>query len=387
MRFVPLAAFLGIAVGLITGFLIWNVGEPPEPEQSEEKEAVIFSGDLLEIEALKNFFHKRFLYAWRNEREEDPEDYDFASAEVRFNDSLNKIPLEIGRSAAERRNNEDELDDAIAMGGSIALIDLTRKGAYLPDTKDLEWELIDRCTSQRESGLEVNGAVFSDGDWLPLTPGMTIAFEPGIFSLDETRLRAEGGYALPTDVAIQGAGMDATMVELGNINVKGNVERLTLRDLTIDAVNDGLFYLRTGSLIVNLERVRIVRFDAGHGRCDIFRAEGGMLIRANECEFIGGYGEHPGSADLFKGNPILARFTRCHFELLRLALHEMQRTHSRGRISFQDCTFTLLSRDPFTTKIQNVDFPGSLVEKLLPRGTQLNLLQKDFDEFSGKFGM
>ena len=65
MRFVPLAAFIGIAVGLVTGFLIWNVGEPPKIEPIEEKEEIIFSGDLLDIEELNKFFHERFLYAWR----------------------------------------------------------------------------------------------------------------------------------------------------------------------------------------------------------------------------------------------------------------------------------------------------------------------------------
>jgi hypothetical protein len=165
------------------------------------------------------------------------------------------------------------------------------------------------------------------------------------------------------------------------------VERLTLRDMTIDVGNESLFYLRNGSLIVNLERVRLVRFDAGLGRCHIFRADGGMLIRADECLFTGGYGDHPGSAYLFKGNPILAHFTRCRFELLRLALHEMQRTTSRGRILFQDCTFNLLNRDPFATKITHVDFSNSIMEKVLPGGTQMDLLKKDFEEYRGKFGL
>ena len=150
--------------------------------------------------------------------------------------------------------------------------------------------------------------------------------------------------------------MDATLLQLGDIGIRGDVQRLAFRDLTLDAGNDGLFDMRSGALVLDLERVRIVRFDAAHGGCHVFDARG-VLIRARDSKIIGGYGRHPGHGDLFRSGPILARFSRCRFELLDMSL---SRVGSRGRVLFQDCSFHLLEENPMLAATENVQFAGGV---------------------------
>jgi len=74
---------------------------------------------------------------------------------------------------------------------------------------------------------------------------------------------------------------------------------------------------QAAALVLDLESVRIIGFDAGHGGCNIFDARKGNVIQARDSDFIGGYGKAPGLGYLFSsGQSILARFTNCHLELL-----------------------------------------------------------------------
>ena len=105
-----------------------------------------------------------------------------------------------------------------------------------------------------------------------------LSFPAGIHRLDERRLRGPRGEPFPTDVTIEGAGMDATLLRLSDISIPSDVERLTIRDLTLDCENDGLFDLRSGDASLDIAGVRIVRFDASHGGCRIFTGDRGTVL-------------------------------------------------------------------------------------------------------------
>lgn len=135
--------------------------------------------------------------------------------------------------------------------------------------------------------------------------------------------------------------MDQTLLQLGELDSRGVVKRLRFQDLTIDMGNDYFFDLRgKHSLSIDMTRARLVRFDMGAGGSLAFSVGGGAIIRATDCEFLGGYGRNPGSGNLYRGNPGWMRFSRCRFSLLDLNLR------SSGALRFDDCDFANMRQDP-----------------------------------------
>ena len=210
-----------------------------------------------------------------------------------------------------------------------------------------------------------------------------LSFGPGIHTLDERRFRGEDRSGIPKDVTIIGAGRDSTLLQMGDISSRTTVDRLTFRNITLDAQNDGLFDLRLGSLSLHLESVRIVRFDAGHGGCSIFSVRGGSVLRARDSQIVGGYGRAPGRGGLFRGTPFLARFTNCHLELVELRLERLGRD---SKAVFQNCSFVRPEGDADPVLVQNpsVAFYGCRSRMLETRNR--HGLQRDLSELFYGFG-
>ncbi len=187
----------------------------------------------------------------------------------------------------------------------------------------------------------ISGEAFAKGEAGELVAGMVIRFGPGVHHLDERAFRGADGDSLPADITVIGAGMDATLLALGDISIDSVVERLAFRNMTLDCENNGLFDLRNESMLLDLERVRIVRFDAGHGGCKIFGVTRGSVLRARDCQIVGGYGRSPGNGDIFRRGPVIARFENCHFELV----DDWPRLKN-SRIHYKGCTFALLRKNP-----------------------------------------
>jgi hypothetical protein len=220
----------------------------------------------------------------------------------------------------------------------------------------LEGDVLDQVVVNRGRGDASDGPAFLAGDE-PVLQGLVISFPAGIHVLEERRLRGPRDEPFPTDVTLEGAGMNATLLRLSDISIRGDVERLTLRDMTIDCQNDGLFDLRTGNASLDLTRVRLVRFDAGHGGCTLFKANDGVVLVMSDSEVVGGFGSSPGDGRLLSsaGSPEYAmRFTNVLFQLVDPEFDTMKRglfigcrfeLLTEGRMNgskamvFRDCTF------------------------------------------------
>jgi len=339
----------------------------------DEREPLAADAEAAVGPALLAYFRAEFERGWRSVRADAPPDAVVARAEDEFREVVLALPAHLGARAAGDRDDAERARSAATEGDGTALIALAEKGVYRPAADDLEWKALDAAFEGPPSGAAVDGASYAAAREPGLADGATLHFGPGVHALDERLLRGADGSTLPADVTVVGAGRDVTLLRIGNISVRGDAERLAFRDLTLDAENDGLFDMRSGSLVVDLERVRVVRFDAGHGGCTIFSTDG-ALIRATDSLFVGGYGKSPGHGRLTDARPTLARFTGCRFELLELGLGGLGPT---DRVVFRECVFDLLDEDPRERSSSSTAFVGCRFERPLEGASSREALRKD----------
>jgi hypothetical protein len=301
-----------------------------------------------------------FRRGWLSVRQPGPDAAQMSAGERVFRAEVSALPAQLGARHGTEQNERDELARAIADFDGIALLSATAESGFEGDRAEFVGELLDHVVEPKLSAGERDGAEFIAQEDEPITEGLTIRFGAGVFELSERRLRGADRRSLPADVTIVGAGMDATLLRIGDISIDGDAIRLRFRDLTIDAENDGMFDMRSGAAVLDLERVRVVRFDAGHGGCYIFSVREGAVIRARQCRFEGGYGRSPGNGNLLRSPTVIARFEDCRFELIRgLSLDQA------GHIEFRGCSFERLDRNPIdhageTTSFVNCTFSDPL---------------------------
>ncbi|MFT4541306.1 MAG: hypothetical protein ACI841_003953 [Planctomycetota bacterium] len=299
---------------------------------------------------LVSHFHLEFEKGWKSERPEAVSEAIVASGELAFRRQTLALPFQIGRDAASAANDADALESAIESGDGLVLLAAGNESTSSLSDEDHVSQLIKRVFEPRSSSGTIDGANFLTDASTELVAGSTIRFGPGVHAMKESRLRGPDGNSLPSDIRIVGAGMGLTLLRIGDISIHGDVERLSFRDLTLDSENDGLFDMRRGGLTLDLERVRVVRFDAGHGGCYVFSVRGGAVIRALECEFVGGYGRSPGSGYLYRSNTILAEFDNCLFDTLEFG------TLSDSRVTYRGCTFEGMRTNPSDNSASGVSF-------------------------------
>ncbi|MHC4941864.1 MAG: hypothetical protein ACYTG7_02480 [Planctomycetota bacterium] len=397
---------IGLLAGLLAGYAMWKHQEYPLPGISERSKETVFSraaeperpetvdeqgAEAKEVEpssgmitdeqtlfseTLLAYFRDKFVKAWKDHRAKKPTEEDVEQGEKFFREAILKLPELAAQVMAEERNDEDSMAYALEQGDGTVLIESAKKGVFKPGESDRTREAVDRSVAQRVKGREIDGMEFSSNKEARIEEGMTLVFGYGIYTLDERRLRGEDREHFPVDVTVKGAGMDSTLLHLGDISIRGDAKRLAFRDLTLDCENTGLFDMRTGSLVLDLERVRLVRFDAGHGGCCIFSARG-CLVRMTDSEIVGGYGGSPGNGRLFRSNPVIMRFTSCRFELVELGLN---RVESSSRISFQNCRFSLLDSNPLLEEHPSVDFTGCTFESIRDSSMTRDKLRKDLSK-------
>jgi hypothetical protein len=350
-----------------------------DPDERELDDALLIS------ERLMTYAEDRYLSA-RETLGEPAGASVLTEVRTRFEDRVRKLPGDMARwDVAElQRARADAARDAALAGGLeagslTALLEALAEGEEIEDFS-LEGDFLDAFVVNRKRGAASHGPAFAAGDD-PVFEGLVISFPAGIHTLDERRLRGPRNEPFPTDVTVEGAGMDKTLVRLSNISIRGDVERLTLRDMTIDCENDGLFDLRTGNASLDIARVRIVRFDAGHGGCDIFTGTDGVVLVMSDSEVLGGFGKSPGNGSLVStgSTGCVARFTNVLFRLVdpeftdiehglfidcRFEGMTQQRMAGSNGMDFHDCSFgELLPVNYAVADYQcslNELFPGSV---------------------------
>ncbi|MFG0316727.1 MAG: hypothetical protein ACF8XB_05600 [Planctomycetota bacterium JB042] len=378
---IVVVGLLGVGLGVLLGFLSWAVpsdegvaaleGKSAEPERVEDvvatpevveesREAVgrsgaVRSGDPRFSEELRRHFADGYVDGWRAVRPEPPEPEQVEVGEAEFRREVLALPERLGREDAEARSKEEALERALAVGDGLTILEAAAEGRYHPNPEDEGLELVDRCLDRRFESGAVSGEAW---DASTLRDGLTIVFGPGRHTLSTRDLRRKAPTPFPADVTIQGAGMDATLVAIDEeISVRSDVERLRFRDLTVDTANDYAFHLRRDGALLDFERVRVVRFDMGAGGSLAFSVHSGMMLRARDCQILGGYGRSPGSGSLFRGAALLARFERCRFDLIDLELDQVK----GGEVLFLHCTFDRLRVDPTRWASPRIRFVGCRV--------------------------
>jgi hypothetical protein len=262
---------------------------------------------------------------WSKRRADTIPDDLHAEGLGRFEETVLTSPERIGAELADEQTaREKSLPDAAAGGAFAFIASLAEGGTPVPQlvTNANAFEaLLPRTTS----GPTVHAESVLRNLQDVIEAGATISFPAGVFELQRF-LGLKTPF--PSDVTLTGAGMNSTLLVLGTEwMARGSVRRLEVRDCTI-FTNDNYFIdQREGEVTMLLERVRVVGMDFAAGASCVFSFHGGAVVRARDCRFEGGYGDHPGSGQLLSfrsAAPVAARFERCTVSRIHLTIEGIQ---------------------------------------------------------------
>ncbi len=267
-------------------------------------------------EALLELARANILKGWSSVRKDMPNEDERGRGLDLFRERTPELAITIGRELAERRNNlELALEDS-RTGGVFATLARLREGGVgpLPELVS-DPKTFDRFFVSESSGPALDGTTVLSrsllGDRKPVPDGSVLTFPAGVYILENF-----GAYwrdHFPRDLTLRGAGMNATLLVLrSDLGADDLVRNMTFEGFTVHADDNYLFDIRKPSMSLTMRRVRVTGFDMGAGGSCLFGTES-FALRAIGCEFLGGYGRHPGSGSLFdiRHDGLLARFENC----------------------------------------------------------------------------
>ena len=346
---------------------------PRETPRSERQELAPETATAsLFSEALMVRHKAEFTIGWKSERADLPGEGVVATGAEDFRSEVLALSRALGVRAAVAQTKSEASAQALLDGSGKDILRAIDDGVWAPPLGFVQDEAFAKITTSRGGAGAVDGQAFVENVKARIDDGAVLTFGPGVYQLGESRLRGRGPKnGIPKDVTIIGAGRDGTLLQIGDIGSREDIERITFKNISLDAQNNGLFDQRKGSLSIHLEAVRIVRFDAGHGGCTIFDSRGGTAVTAVNTEFMGGYGRQPGAGEFLDGEPFLGSFKNCVIELAQLgglnSLHQ-------GQVHFDGCRFRLKGPDPRNWTNSRVTFAGCSYE---PIPSDASDLQKD----------
>ncbi len=339
--------------------------EPAEAESQGLIEVPLFSASLLAHHA------NEFNSGWKSVRAQDAPTSAMEQGEAEFRYTTLHLSRKIGKREAEGLNKEEAAGKALQDGSAVGILLAIEKGVWKPPEGFVNGEEFAGATLARSGGGAIDGEDLMTDKSVAIENGSVISFGPGIHKLDERSFRDAGRGNVPMDVTIIGAGKNSTLLRIGDISSGADIVRLTFRNMTLDANNDGLFDQRSGSLSLHLESARVVRFDARHGGCYIFSASNGCAVTAVDTEFTGGYGRSPGTGYFLRSEPFLGHFKNCTLELVDL--RNLKQLDS-GQVHFKGCRFVIRGEDPRAWKNALITMVGCSYEAI---PVQAKDLQKD----------
>jgi hypothetical protein len=297
--------------------------------------------------ALIAHFRSEYRAAYEKEYPEGPTEEAVAAAEKRFRDDVLAWPASYGEAeAALRRRNEASVK-SLSEGDGFGALDALQNDAWDPSANDLTSELLEKLTARRIASPawspEEVAAFRKKNPREPLPEGLSIAFGPGVHVVDPAEWAGPQRAAVG-DLSVSGAGMNTTLIVWKNdLDFRGDVRALTIKDLTSTVANDGCgpFDFRTPRTSLRLERVRAVGFDCGAGGSNLIGSRA-LVLYARGCEFLGGFGRTPypnGYCSVLdvRGESV-ARFEQCRFD--RAEPGSLQ-----GKTLFHGCVFADLKVD------------------------------------------
>jgi hypothetical protein len=279
-------------------------------------------------------------------RDEIPETL-LDSAVASFAGEVARRPEEIGRALA---TNQTKKEQAAELGPAFLALERLHQGEALPPGLVADPEQFNALFERRAAEIPVDGVKALDDLKSNLTDGATLQFPAGVFRVDlATSLRTLDfkTRALPSDLTVAGAGIDATLLVSGDINLVSAIRNWTFRDCTI--FSEGPLVETRNDSSLTLDRVRLTGFDTGAGgSCALFLMSN--VLRCRDSIIEGGYGSSPMYGNLMdvRSDAMLARFERC-----RLACLHIGWARDSWRIAFDDCQFTdyLTHGDPRQPKL------------------------------------
>jgi len=164
-----------------------------------------------------------------------------------FEEILKRTPREIGRKLAERQNDEDSLASGDIFS-ILAALDREDLGPQPEIVRNQErFQGFFKCA--RGATLDGPSAIADRSQ--SLGDSATLVFGPGIHVLGSF---LQDVNEAPRCLEVAGAGIDRTLLVLGDISVRGPVDRFSIRDCTVFTGDRYLFDLRSVPSVVELER-------------------------------------------------------------------------------------------------------------------------------------
>ncbi|MEE9393236.1 MAG: hypothetical protein V3W41_12095 [Planctomycetota bacterium] len=303
------------------------------PEETQDAADVLFS------EKLMGYFRTEYRGAWETERENEISTAQWEKAVNEFKTAVLALPATMALKSALDANRDERLAKGLENAEQDSVLEAIQKGLWAPDATTFDAELMGRILKPQLVGGNQGGPSFQSDKRSKPRNGLTLFFPRGIHKLSPRKLQIRRNVV--EDLTIAGAGKDQTLLQLGELDSRESIKRLSFKDLTIDLGDDYFFDVRGNSnLSIDMLRTRLVRFDMGAGGSLAFAVGGGAIIRAIDCEFLGGYGRSPGSGNLYRGRPGWMYFSRCRFSMLDLNIRQ------GSAIRFDDCNFDGMRSDP-----------------------------------------
>lgn len=222
-----------------------------------------------------------------------------------FEERVRKLPREIGRRLAQKQTRIEGLasEDPFVVLEAMSGGNLGPQNALVENAKS--FSRFFACAS----GPRIDGiALLAEKEPTVIQPGSVIAFPAGVYDVQAIDQRLRSTIHC---VAIVGAGMDRTLLRFGSLQPREKLDRLEIRDCTIQSSCDVVDLNVAG--LWRAERVRFIGFDCGAGGSCAFSMMGGAMLELKSCLIEGGYGRSPMHGNLFdaRSHPILARFEDC----------------------------------------------------------------------------
>ncbi len=313
--------------------------EPAAPEGTSREAA---DDEVLIGPALERHAREGLAAGWAELRGDPLPDEREREGLAEFVQLVETEPRAIGRRLAELQTKRDVAEGTLALEDPIKLLKALAEPGVGP--------VLDLAGDPERFGelfRREHPASFAAGPRLPLQAdeavedGTVVRFPAGVFEL-KTLMRHK--HPFPRDVALQGAGMNATLLVIPELSTRGAVRSFAIRDCTVHTDDNYLFDLRLEPATLEFERVRLVGFDVGAGgSCLLGTKE--TAVRMADCIVSGGYGRNPRYGTLFdiRTPALLGRFERCTFQWMRIGL---SRARPGATVVFAQCKFQDVYDDP-----------------------------------------
>ena len=339
--------------------------QPATPEgRGEANEATDVSDVPLFHDGLRAHGEEGIRTGWSKKRGDEipPEQLDEGLAT--YERTVLEAPEAIGFQLAERQNEHDVASGLALQGDVLLLLETLHEGvgplpAFVQDGGAFAG-LFDRTMPSLEVRAEGHLASLDDLESI-LEDGVTLRFPAGVFRVELARVMSRMRKPFPIDVSIRGAGMDQTLLIMGDLLPRSALRGFRIADCTVYA-DDSFTDIRGQNASLWFERVRFTGFDCGHGSTAWLNASRTALF-ARHCRVEGGYGRGRSGRLLDVRTPgLLARFEACTIGNIQLSLRHIR---DGATVVFANCMLTELLGPPEEAK-DGVVFVGSTVEYIEP---------------------